>query len=67
MARREPNNRQTLKVHVTFEPNRLSPDWVAQAYEQVVPIARRFPVRPVPDRQVKGPGSTQLVGRRQAS
>ena len=25
-----------------FDPHRLSPAWVAQAYEQVVPIARRL-------------------------
>ena len=67
MARREHKHRQTLKVHVTFEPNRISQDCVAQAYEQVVPITRRSPARPVPDRQAKGPGSTQPVGRRQAS
>ena len=24
-----------------FEPHRLSPAWVAQAYDQVVPIAQR--------------------------
>lgn len=24
-----------------FEPSRLSPSWVAQAYEQIVPIVRR--------------------------
>ena len=24
-----------------FEPHRLSPTWIAQAYEHVVPLARR--------------------------
>jgi hypothetical protein len=67
VARRAHKHRQTLKVHVTFEPNRICPDCVAQAYEQVVPITRRSTARTVPDRQAKGSGSTQPVGRRQAS
>jgi hypothetical protein len=41
VARRAHNHPQTLEVHVTFEPSRLSPAWMAQAYEQVVPIIRR--------------------------
>lgn len=41
MARRGRQHPQTLEVHITFEPSRLSPAWMAQAYEQVVPIIRR--------------------------
>ena len=41
MACRERQQSLTREIHVTFEPHRLSPAWVAQAYEQVVPIARR--------------------------
>ena len=41
MARREYQQSLTREIRVTFEPHRLSPAWVAQAYEQVVPIARR--------------------------
>ena len=41
MARRERQTPLTREIHITFEPHRLSPTWVAQAYEQVVPIARR--------------------------
>ena len=41
MAHRERQQTLTREIHVTFEPHRLSPAWVAQAYEQVVPIARR--------------------------
>lgn len=41
MARRERQKNQKREIRVTFEPHRLSPAWIAQAYEQVVPIARR--------------------------
>ena len=41
MARRAHNQPQTLAVHVTFAPSRLSPTGMAQAYEQVLPILRR--------------------------
>ena len=34
MARREPNTTKTLEVSVMFEPSRLSPACVAQAYER---------------------------------
>ena len=45
MARRERQQSLTRKIRVTFEPHRLSPAWVAQAYEQVVPIARRSTIQ----------------------
>lgn len=41
MARREPNTTQALEVSVMFEPSRLSPAGVAQAYEEVVPLTQR--------------------------
>ena len=41
VARRERPKPQTREIRIMFEPHRLSPAWVAQAYEQVVPIARR--------------------------
>lgn len=41
VARRERQQSLTREIRVTFEPHRLSPAWVAQAYEQVVPTARR--------------------------
>ena len=41
MARREPRHPTALKVHVTFEPHRGTPDCVAHAYECVVPMPRR--------------------------
>ena len=40
MARRAYTPRQTLKVHVTFEPRHGTPDCVAHAYERVVPPGR---------------------------
>jgi hypothetical protein len=41
VARRERPKRQERQIRITFELHRLSPAWMAQAYEQVVPIARR--------------------------
>jgi hypothetical protein len=41
MARREPNPTQTLEVRGMFEPSRLSPACVAQAYEEAVPLTQR--------------------------
>lgn len=41
MARREPHTTQALEVSVMFEPSRLSPACVAQAYEEVVPLTQR--------------------------
>jgi hypothetical protein len=47
VARREHQQSLTREIRVTFEPHRLSPAWVAQAYEQVVPIARRSTTQPL--------------------
>ena len=33
--------KKTLEVRVVFEPSRIAPICMAQAYERVVPIARR--------------------------
>jgi hypothetical protein len=41
MARRELNTTKALEVSVRFEPSRVSPACVAQAYEQGVPSTRR--------------------------
>jgi hypothetical protein len=40
VARRTRRNPSLREMHITFEPGRLSLTWVAQAYEQIVPIAR---------------------------
>jgi hypothetical protein len=49
---------------MTFEPSRLSPSWVAQAYEQIVPIVRRTTSRsPSPGRHHLEPGDTGSAGR----
>ncbi len=55
VARRERPNPLTREIHVMFEPHRLSPAWVAQAYEQVVPIARRATPRGL----APAPGGTE--------
>jgi hypothetical protein len=41
VARRNRQPPQTREIRIAFEPSRLSPSWVAQAYEQIVPIVRR--------------------------
>ena len=64
VTRRERKQPRPLKVRVTFAPNRLSPEWMAQAYEQVVPIARR-PTTKVSFRQQTEQGRQQQhAGRR---
>lgn len=41
VARRDRQPPKTREILTTFEPSRLSSSWVAQAYEQIVPIVRR--------------------------
>ena len=41
VARRGHTRSTTLEVRITFEPSRVSPACVVQAYERVVPITRR--------------------------
>jgi hypothetical protein len=41
VARRDRPPPKTREILTTFEPSRLSSSWVAQAYEQIVPIVRR--------------------------
>jgi hypothetical protein len=45
VGRRERHHPQQREIRVTFDPSRLSLAWIAQAYEQVVPIVRRTPMR----------------------
>lgn len=63
MARRAHNHPQTLEVYVTFEPSRLSPAWMAQAYEQVVPIIRRAAPQAPHALQASQAGQTQQRSR----
>ena len=41
VVRRERHHPQRREMQSTFEPSRLSLAWLAQAYEQVVPMIRR--------------------------
>jgi hypothetical protein len=43
---REHHHPQLREIQSTFEPSRLSLSWLAQAYEQVVPLVRRTTSRP---------------------
>ena len=57
----------TLEIRITFEPSRVSPGWVVQAYEQVVPLRRRPISEHADPRPVSREPLTQLAGRRAAS
>jgi hypothetical protein len=67
MARREPNTTKTLEVSVMFEPSRLSPACVAQAYEEVVPLTQRTPARAAHMDRASREKTMQPVGRRAVS
>jgi len=41
VVRREHHHPQRREIQSTFEPSRLSLSWLAQAYEQVVPMIQR--------------------------
>ena len=65
MARRAPI--PTLEIRLTFEPSHVSPVWVVQASERVVPIRHRT----ISEGAERRPGSRepqmQRGGRRQTS
>jgi hypothetical protein len=67
MAHRELNTTKVLEVSVMFEPSRVSPACVAQAYEQVVPSPQRTPSPSVPIRQGAHGRQRRCVGRGSAS
>ena len=67
VARREPPSRTMLEVRVMFEPSRLSPACVAQAYEEVVPITRRSASQASHTERAGRESTMQRGGRRTAS
>jgi hypothetical protein len=67
MARRDPNTTKTLAVSVMFEPSRLSPACVAQAYEAVVPLTQRTPAQASQMDLARRERTMQPVGRRAVS
>jgi hypothetical protein len=59
VARRNRPSPQTREIRITFEPSRLSPSWVTQAYEQIIPIVRRTTSSlPRPGLDRREPGET---------
>src|SRR5512145_2348776 len=48
VVRRERHHPQRREIQRTFEPSRVSPAWLVQAYEQVVPMMRCTTARSVP-------------------
>jgi len=67
VARRDRPRSTPLEVRITFEPNRVSPACVVQAYERVVPITRRPAPQARAPRQAEDAQPTQQGGRRQPS
>lgn len=65
VARRDRTRSTTLEVHITFEPSRVSPACVVQAYERVIPITRRPAPRACSPHQAEGTQQRQHVGGRQ--
>jgi hypothetical protein len=64
VARRNRQPPQMREIHTTFEPSRLSPSWVAQAYEQIVPMVRRTTARSSGlGRDLPEPSETRSAGR----
>jgi hypothetical protein len=57
----------TLEIRLPCEPSRVSPEWVVQAYEQVVPRQRRPTSEHAAPRPVRREPLTQRAGRREAS
>ena len=67
MARRAHPGMPTLEMRITFEPSRVSPACVVQAYEQVVPL-RRHPTAAGSDGRPDAEApKTPCGGRRQVS
>jgi hypothetical protein len=60
-------SRTMLEVRVMFEPSRLSPACVAQAYEEVVPITRRTASQASHTERAGRESTMQRGGRRTAS
>jgi hypothetical protein len=67
VARRELPPRATLEVRVMFEPSRLSPGCVVQAYEQVVPLTPRTASRARHRELARWERTVHPVGGRAAS
>jgi hypothetical protein len=67
MARREPNTTKMLEVSVMFEPSRLSPACVAQAYEEAVPLTQRATSKAVHTDLARREQTRQPVGGRAVS
>jgi hypothetical protein len=67
VARRSNTDSTPLEVRITFEPSRVSPACIIQAYERVVPIARRTTSQGLLTKQAEGAQQRPHVGRRSAS
>jgi len=65
VARRVRTSSTPLEVRITFEPSRVGPACVAQAYERVVPITRRPAPRAGSPHQTESAPPMQHVGGRQ--
>ena len=46
MNQTNPKQKRLLEVRASFEVSRLSPEYLASAYEQILPAVRRFTSMP---------------------
>jgi len=61
----DPLHPKRLSVRLRFEANRLAPEYLAGAYEQVAPIARRRMAAAMPPHPL-GDGATARRGKEAA-
>ena len=62
MTSREPKKAPLLEVRVMYEPSRIAPACLVQAYERVVPLTRRAVASLRQDRQVSRDKIKRTVG-----
>jgi hypothetical protein len=62
VARREPKKAPLLEVRVMYEPSRIAPACLVQAYERLVPMTRRAVASLRQDLQVSRDKSKRTVG-----
>jgi hypothetical protein len=62
VASREPKKAPLLEVRVMYEPSRIAPACLVQAYERLVPLTRRAVASSRQDRQVSRDKIKRTVG-----
>jgi hypothetical protein len=63
MGTREGKKERVLEVRLVFEPNRLAHEYLADAYERVLPVLRRPMHSAVSEKAMAGCEDKRLAGR----